>query len=132
MPVSRCGDRVLTAGHAVVEVVGDDERDADVTARDVEQVRAADTATTVSFENDDGQFRSRQFQSAGIGDRTAVQPVESMGNEVAIGKTDAADVGDDHNFFRIWLQFNQRLVQRVNQSIMSATRTERQGADFVC
>jgi len=116
---------MLTARHTVIEVVSHDQRDADVAARDVEQVRTADAASTVSLEDDDGQFGARQFQAAGIGDRAAVQPMESMGDEMAIGQADTADVGDDYHFLRIRLQFEQRLIQRLDQSLVSATRAER-------
>ena len=47
------------------------------------------------------------------------------------GEANAADVGDDHHFFRVRLQFDQRLIKRLDQSIVPAARAERQRADFV-
>ena len=78
-PVGRRRYRMLAARHTVIEVIGYDQRDADVAARDVEQVRAADAATTISLQHDDGQFGTRQFQPAGIGDRATMQPVKRHG-----------------------------------------------------
>ena len=129
--VERRRHRVLAAGHAVVEIVGDDQRNADIAARDVEQVRTADAATAIALEHDDGQFGPRQLQPAGIGDRTAVQSVKGVGDEITIGQADAADVGDDDHFLRVGLQLHQRPVQRLDQPVVAAARAKRQGPDFI-
>ena len=118
---------MLAAGHAEVEVVEDEQRHPDVAAGGVEEVRAADAGSPVAHDDDDLEFGAGQLDPGGVGEAAAVQSVEGAGGEVLIRQTGAADVGDQHDLFRIAIQTDERRVELVEYGAMAAARTERIG-----
>ena len=75
---------MFAAGHAEIEIVGDQDRDTDVAPRRIDEVVAADAASAVADQHHDVQVGVRQLDPCGIGDRAPVQAVKGMGVKVAV------------------------------------------------
>jgi hypothetical protein len=90
----------------MVLVVADDECNADVTAGNIQQVCAANTASAVSLQRNYSHIGTRQLQPTGIGDRATVQTVEGIGYEVPVSHPDTADISDYHNLPGIYLKLH--------------------------
>ena len=125
------GHGMLATGHPVVEVVGDDEGQVDIAPRRVQQVGAADAAAAVADQHHDRELGPRELEARGVGQRPAVQAVEGVGDEVAVGEADAADVADDDDLARVRLEGDERLVEVLEQAVVAAARAERQRPERV-
>ena len=77
-------DRMFAAGHAEIEIVGDQDRDTDVAPRRIDEVVAADAASAVADQHHDVQVGVCQLDPRGIGDRAPVQAVKGIGVKVAV------------------------------------------------
>ncbi|MEE1540339.1 MAG: hypothetical protein V1243_04485, partial [Arenicellales bacterium] len=117
--------RVLPARHSVIEIIGHQQRDVDVTACHIQQMSAAYPTAAIPLQDDDSKFRTRKLQATRIGYRTTVEAMKAVCGEVSIGQPNTTDIGHNNSLGRIRLQFNKRFVQRFEQRVMSTSGTER-------
>ena len=116
---------MLPPRHAEIEVVEDEDGQADVPTRGVDQVRASDTGAAVSHDDDDREVRARQLDPRRVGDAAAVEAVEGTRREVLVGEPRAADVGDQDDSLRVELQRHERRVEVIEDRVVAAPRAER-------
>ncbi len=100
------GGRILAAGHAVDIVVEGHDGEAEVAARRMDEVVAADGgAVPVAGEDDDVELGVGKLDAGGEGDGAAVGGVDGVEVQIPGGAGGAADAGDDHEVVAVEIIF---------------------------
>jgi hypothetical protein len=116
--------RTLSAGHAVIEIVQQKERDVQVPTAGAQEMGAADPHPAVAHGRHHGQCRSGHFQSGGIGQGPAVEAVEGMGMEEGVEEPRATDIADNGHLVAGQPKAVQGPVQGVHHLVMRASGAE--------